>query len=141
MSLNEIWPRLHGASTHFPIALALVAGLFEALAIFVGDDGIKSTLRTAATFLVPIAAAGAVVSVVSGLGLAHGELLGAGSLRAHHLFVWPAFGLLVAVSTWRLIAGSNPSPRALVVYRIALWCDAALILAAGYWGGELALSH
>jgi len=141
MSLTEIWPRLHGASTHFPIAVALVAGLFEAVAIFVGNDVIQSHLRAAATFLVPVAAVGAVASVVSGLGIAHGELLGSGSLRAHHLFVWPAFGLLVAVSTWRLIAGSNPSPRALAVYRIALWCDAALILAAGYWGGELALSH
>jgi uncharacterized membrane protein len=141
MPLNEIWPRLHGASTHFPIALALVAGLFEAIAIFLGSEDLRNHLRTAAAFLLPLAAAGAVVSVISGLGLAHGETLGAGSLRAHHLFVWPAFGLLVAVSTWRLIAGSNPSPRALAFYRIALWCDAALILAAGYWGGELALSH
>ena len=141
MMLDDLWPRLHGASTHLPVALVPVAACFEVLALFVRGDELRRRLRASAALLVPLAAAGAVAAVVSGLGAAHGEVLGNGLLRQHHLFVWPAFGLLIAVAVGRMLMGADPSTRALLIYRIALFGNAALILAAGYWGGELILSH
>jgi uncharacterized membrane protein len=141
MTLNEIWPRLHGASTHFPVALVPLAACFEALALFVRGDEWRRRLRACAALLVPLAALGAIAAVVSGLGTAHGELLGSGSMRMHHLFVWPAFGLLVAIAMGRMLLGADAPARALAIYRVALFVNTALILGAGYWGGELVLSH
>jgi hypothetical protein len=141
MMLDDWWSRLHGASTHLPVALVPVAAGFEVLALFVRGDEWRRRLRASAALLVPLAALGAIGAVISGLGVAHGEVLGSGSLRLHHLFVWPAFGLLIAVAVGRMLMGSNASTRALTIYRVALCLNTALILAAGYWGGELVLSH
>ncbi len=135
------WPRLHGASTHLPVALVPVAALFEALSLIVRGAELRHRLAATSTLMVPLAALGSLISVVSGLGQSHGEWLGQGLLRSHHLFVWPAFALLIGLATWRWLVGPDPSPRALQVYRVALWINAGLILVAGYWGGELALSH
>src|SRR6266851_1465468 len=111
MILDDWWSRLHGASTHLPVALVPLAACFEVLALFVWRDEWRRHLRSAATLLVPFAAAGAVAAVVSGIGAAHGEILGSGSLRMHHLFIWPSFGLLIAIAVWRMLIGSNASPR------------------------------
>jgi len=141
MMTDDWWLRLHGASTHLPVALVPVAACFEVLALFVRGDELRRRLRASAALLLPLAALGAMAAVLSGLGAAHGEVLGSGFLRRHHYFVWPAFGLLIAVAVGRLMMGKQPSARALLIYRIALCANAALILAAGYWGGELVLSH
>ncbi len=141
MMTDDWWSRLHGASTHLPVALVPVAACFEALALFVRGDELRRRLRASAGLLLPLAALGAVASVISGLGTAHGEILGSGSLRMHHLFVWPAFGLLIALAVGRMLLGPDASVRAIWVYRLALGLNVILILAAGYWGGELVLSH
>jgi hypothetical protein len=135
------WPRLHGASTHLPVALVPVAALFEALSLIARDPEWRKRLGATSALLLPLAAFGSIASVVSGLGQSHGEWLGQGLLRSHHLFVWPAFALLIGLATWRLLAGPEPSALAKLIYRVALWINAGLILAAAYWGGELALSH
>ena len=141
MIVDDLWSRLHGASTHLPVALVPVAACFEVLALFVRGDELRRRLRASAALLVPLAAAGAVAAVISGLGAAHGDALGSGLLRQHHLFVWPAFGLLSAVAVGRQMMGADPSHRALLIDRLALCGNAALVLGAGYWGGELILSH
>jgi len=135
------WPRLHGASTHLPVALVPVAALFEALAMIARGPELRQRLGAASALMVPLAALGSFISVASGLGLARGEWLGQGLLRSHHFFVWPAFALLVGLATWRTLVGQHPSARSLLIYRVFLGINALLILAAGYWGGELALSH
>ena len=135
------WPRLHGASTHLPVALVPVAAFFDALSLIVRGPELRKKLGATSALMLPLAALGSIVSVFSGLGQSHGEWLGQGLLRSHHLFVWPAFALLMGLATWRWLVGPEPSPRALQVYRVALWINAGLILVAGYWGGELALSH
>ena len=141
MIFEEWWPRLHGASTHLPVALVPVAACFEVLALFVRGDELRRHLRSAAAFLLPLAAVGSIASVVSGFGLLRGEVLGQGALRTHHIFVWPAFALLIGLTTWRMLVGPEISSRTLIGYRCALVLNAALIVAAGFWGGELALSH
>lgn len=141
MITGDWWARLHGASTHLPVALLPVAACFEALALLVRGDDLRRRLRAGAALLLPLAALGAIAAVVSGFGMTHGEILGQGALRKHHLFVWPAFGLLVATAVGRALLGAEPSARALLVYRAALLLNALLILGAGYWGGELVLSH
>ncbi len=135
------WPRLHGASTHLPVALVPVAALFEVLSLLARRPDQRHRLGAVSALLVPLAALGSIVSVVSGLGLSHGEWLGQGLLRTHHLFVWPSFALLIGLATWRTLVGPEPSASALRVYRVLLGVNAGLILIAGYWGGELSLSR
>lgn len=141
MNAAELWPRLHGASTHFPVALVPVAAFFEMLSLVAPGKEWSKKLGAVSALLLPLAALGSIVSVVTGFGQTHGEWLGQGLLRWHHLFVWPAFTLLVGLATWRSLVGSDPSARALKVYRGTLLFNAGLILAAAYWGGELVLSH
>jgi hypothetical protein len=141
MMADDWWARLHGVSTHLPVALVPVAACFEALALFVRGDELRRRLRWCAMILLPLAAIGAIGAVVSGFGMTNGEFLGHGLLRKHHLFVWPAFGLLVATAVCRAMMGAEPSSRASIVYRLSLALTTALILGAGYWGGELVLSH
>lgn len=137
----EWWPRLHGASTHLPVALVPVAALFEALSLVARRPDLRQRLGAVSALLIPLAALGSIVSVVSGLGLSHGEWLGQGLLRTHHLFVWPSFALVVGLATGRTLAGPQPSAPALRAYRVLLAINAGLILGAGYWGGELSLSR
>ena len=66
--------------------------------------------------------------------------LGQGALRPHHLFVWPAFGLLIGLATWRLFTGPRSPRPQFVAYLVVTAAAAALMSAAGYWGGELALA-
>jgi hypothetical protein len=44
-----------------------------------------------------LAALGTVPAVLSGLIMTRGVVMGHGLLRLHHLFVWPAFALIVAL--------------------------------------------
>ena len=57
--------------------------------------------------------------------------------RRFQLIAWPAFGVLVALATWRSLAGPRPSRRAMGAYLGCAVLAAGLVSAAGYWGGEL----
>jgi mono/diheme cytochrome c family protein len=57
----------------------------------------------------------------------------------HHLFVWPAFGLCAALVVWRLIARRTFSRRSFTLYLAGLSAASALMMGAGYWGGEMLL--
>jgi mono/diheme cytochrome c family protein len=58
----------------------------------------------------------------------------------HHLFVWPAFALLVGLGAWRALVGDKASPRGFAIYLAVLFLTAGLMAGAGYWGGELILN-
>jgi uncharacterized membrane protein YoaK (UPF0700 family) len=86
-----------------------------------------------------LAAAGTVPAVVSGLVLSRGVVLGHADLRMHHLFVWPVFALVAALGTWRILGRGGSALPIPAVYLAAVGLATALMLAAGYWGGEMVL--
>jgi uncharacterized membrane protein len=131
------WAQVHGAAVHFPIAMIAAAVFCDAIAVFLWHHPAGAQWRTAGAFAVIAAALGTVPAVLSGLFLTRGSVLGSGALRWHHLFVWPAFGLIVAGAVWRSLTRSSLSRRACAGYVATLCIAAALISAAGYWGGEL----
>lgn len=134
-----LWAKLHGASVHFPIALAVAAALCEAAGgAWPASSPTKGHLRAAGKFAVVLGALGAFPAVASGLFLTRGETLGHDLVRLHHLFVWPAFAGLVGLGAWRVAMGEGPS-RGFFPYLLALFAVVALMGAAGYWGGELLL--
>ena len=135
-----IWPKLHGASVHFPVALTMAAALFEGLGVAWPASPRKAQFHAAGQFTVILGALGTFPAVLSGLVMTKGQVLGHDALLFHHLFVWPAFTALVGLGVWRAIVGDKASPRAFAVYLGVLFLTAGLMGGAGYWGGELLLN-
>jgi uncharacterized membrane protein len=136
-----LWPRLHGASVHFPIALAMAAALFEGLGfIWPASSPRKMQFQAAGYFTIILGALGTFPAVISGLLMTKGEVLGHDALLFHHLFVWPAFATLVGLGVWRAFVSDHASRRSFAVYIGVLFLTAGLMAGAGYWGGELILN-
>ena len=140
---NPLWAKMHGGTTHFPIALVIVSLLFDLAGSFVLDSPDKSRragFLAAGFYTLILGALGSLGAVLSGLVISHGQLWGRGNLARHHTFLWPAFGLLIALAIWRLLVGNRASQRGLRIYLAVSMITAALMGAAGYWGGELLLN-
>jgi uncharacterized membrane protein len=136
-----LWPKLHGASTHFPVAMAMAAALFDGLGYFWPKSSPRKTkLHAAGYFTIILGALGTFPAVLSGLFMTHGETLGHAALLFHHLFVWPAFAGLVGLGVWRMKVDDHASPRSFTLYLVLLFVTAGLMAGAGYWGGELILN-
>ena len=136
-----IWAKAHGAAVHFPIALALGSGAFDTAGFVLGERPRARELHVAGYWMIVVGALGSVPAVISGLLMTKGSLLGHGALRLHHLFVWPAFALLVALAVWRVCTGSQAPRRAFAYYLAVTAGMVGLMAAAGYWGGEMVLSR
>jgi hypothetical protein len=135
-----LWAKVHGATTHFPLALALCSGVFDGVGIALGDKPVARTLHAAGFWSLMVAAAGSIPAVFSGLALTKGDVLGHGALGWHHVFVWPAFALLVGSAAWRAAAGPAIGRGQLARYLFFVALVAASISIAGYWGGELLIA-
>jgi uncharacterized membrane protein len=140
---SSLWMKLHGATTHFPIALVMASMLLDLAGFLLPDNPDKSRrggFRSAGFYTLILASLGAVGAVISGLVMTHGKIWGRGDLARHHAFLWPALGLLLALAVWRLVVGNHASSRSLRIYLAVSMVTAALMSAAGYWGGELLLN-
>ena len=140
---NSLWVKMHGGTTHFPIALVMASVLFDLVGLVAPDNADKSRrsgFRAAGFYTLILGALGSLGAVLSGLVISHGQLWGRGNLARHHTYLWPAFGLLMALAVWRLVVGNHASSRGLRIYLAVSMVTAALMSAAGYWGGELLLN-
>jgi len=136
-----LWPRLHGVSTHFPLALTMAATLFEGLGFYLPETSRhQQNLRGAGYCAIVLGALGTIPAVLSGLVMARGETLGHDALLWHHLFVWPAFAGLVGLAVWRVLMNDKTSRRSFTFYLVVLFLTAVLMAGAGYWGGEMVLN-
>src|SRR5437879_206538 len=127
---NSLWVKMHGGTTHFPIALVMASALFDLVGSLVPDNPDKCRLagfRAAGFYALLLGAFGSLGAVVSGLVISRGQLWGRGNLAHHHSFIWPAFGLLIALAVWRLVVGGHASNRAFKLYLGAALLTAALM--------------
>jgi len=131
---------MHGATVHFPIALVLCSGVLDALGLFLPRKASRHGLRAAGYWTMLFGALGTAPAVVSGLVMSRGVMLGHDTLRLHHLFAWPSFALIVGLATWRVLAGDT-TRQVPAGYLSGVGLAAVLVMAAGYWGGELTLGH
>src|SRR5258708_4001326 len=109
---NSLWAKMHGGTTHFPIALVMVSTLFDLISVSVSENAEKSrraSFHAAAFYTLIAAALGTLGAVASGLVMVHGQVLGHGNLARHHIFLWPAFGLLMGLAVWRLVVRDRAS--------------------------------
>ena len=137
---KEFWLRVHGGSTHFPIVLLFVSVLFDLLSLCWPDRSARRGLRFAGFCAAFFAVSGTFVAVASGLLISNWRTLGSGSLLRHHIFVWPVFGLSIALVVWRLLMRERAPSRAFGIYLAGMLVASVLVFVAGYWGGELALA-
>ena len=134
------WDKLHGAMTHFPIALLLFSTACDFVSVTLNKLSMARDLRIVSFYGLTFAALASLGAVISGIALTKGDLWGRGNFAWHHRFVWPAFALLVALAVWRLVAREAMSRTGLWVYLILMLLASGLVAAAGYFGGELLLS-
>jgi uncharacterized membrane protein len=141
--MNSIfWSRLHGGATHFPIALIFAAALFDGLSFFLrGRQNPHPEFRVLGYWLALLGAVSSFGAVFSGLALSNWNTGGSGLVWRHHLFVWPAFAVMVALGTWRSLVRPDVSGRPFALYLIAMIVGCAFIAIAGYFGGEMLLGH
>ncbi len=140
---NSFWARMHGGTTHFPVALMMASVAFDTAGFLLKTNPPSprsAGLHAAGFYALLLGALGSLGAVVSGLMLTRGDVWGRGNLQRHHLFLWPAFALLIALAVWRLAVRDRASRRAFGIYLTASLATAGLIGAAGYWGGELLLN-
>jgi mono/diheme cytochrome c family protein len=127
------WAKLHGASTHFPLALVVLSLACDSAArLFPRARG----LAAVGAWTLLVGALGTLPAIASGLVLTRGHLLGHDVIRLHHLFVWPATLLTLCMAA-RRVWRPTVAPLDLAGMGIA----AVLMLGAGYWGGELMLAQ
>jgi uncharacterized membrane protein len=136
------WSRLHGGATHFPIALLFAATFFDALGFFLrGHQNPHPELGVVGYWLALLGALSSFGAVFTGLALSNWSTGGGGLLWRHHIFVWPAFALLVATGTWRCLVRPETSRQAFALYLCTMALGCGSIAAAGYFGGEMLLAH
>ncbi len=134
---NVVWARMHGGATHFPIALLMVSVAFDVAGFWCSSDPRRREFYALGFYSLLIAAAASPAAVLSGLALSRGQLLGTGALAMHHLFVWPAFGLMIGLAVWRLVVRERASQRARGGYLALATLTFVAMMTAGYWGGEM----
>src|SRR6516164_6195338 len=134
------WDQLHGAMTHFPIALLLFSTVCDFASVILHKLSFARELRRVSLYGVAVSAVASVGAVVSGIALTKGNMWGRGDLGWHHRFIWPAFGLLVALAVWRLMVRDEMSRTGFYVYLFLMFLTSGLMAAAGYFGGELLIS-
>jgi uncharacterized membrane protein len=135
------WSRMHGGATHFPIALVFAGALFDMLSLLPNRIAGKYEFGVLGYWLIILGALGSFGAVLSGLALSKWTVGGKGLVLWHHLFVWPAFTLIVGLGTWRFLVGAKPPQYAFVVYLVTLLVSCGLIGVAGFFGGEMLLGQ
>ena len=138
---QTLWARMHGGATHFPIASLIVSVVFDYAGFWWRNESGRREFRAFGFYSLLIAAAASPVAVISGIALSKGKLMGSGALLLHHLFIWPAFGVLVGLAVWRLVVREGASRIASRGYLILVTMAAAAMMGAGYWGGEMILGQ
>jgi uncharacterized membrane protein len=134
---SDTWAAVHGATTHFPTALAWSGAACDLAALLGRGRPWTATVRRTGGAAMIAAAVAAVPVAASGLVLARGDLWGVGALRWHHVFVWPALGLIVTAGAWRTLTWRSLTPGWHAAYVMLAVAIAGLLAGAGFWGGEL----
>ena len=113
--------------------------IFDVLALRLRDDATRRAFHSAGVAMAFAGVLGGCAAVIVGLAMTHGNMLGSGEEKLHHLFVWPGFIISIVLVAWRLIPRRQISPGSLRTYLVGMFIASTLMLGAGYWGGEMLL--
>jgi mono/diheme cytochrome c family protein len=134
-----IWQKIHGGSTHFPIVLLMASVVFDLVARRSRDEALRRGLHAAGLGSAVVGMLGGIGAVAVGLIMTRGRVLGGGFEKLHHLFVWPAVVLAALLVGWRLWRSGRIPERGFGIYLAGMSVASALMVGAGYSGGEMLL--
>lgn len=137
----KLWQHAHGASIHFPIALIIVALLFDAGALLFKKDH----WRTVSFWCLLIAAGLSVPACLSGLwgqlGWGGGEKWDAESINKHRNLALISSGVMLALALWRTLVKDRLSPRLQWVYLVLELIAVGIVGYTGFVGGYVARGY
>jgi len=136
----SFWQRIHGGSTHFPIVLLLASAVFDFIAWRSREDALRRGLHAAGFGSAASGVLCGMAAVIAGLFMTRGRMLGSGYEKLHHLFVWPALALSIVLVGWRRFARAPIPQRRFGLYLAGMFLSSALMVGAGYSGGEMLLA-
>lgn len=131
------WPEMHGALTHFPVAMLIAAAVFE----LVAHVRKNSTAHVASLWLLTTAVVMAVPTLFT--GWMTGNKLFGGSpsppviLVQHRLMAFVTSGLALLLLLWRLRTRDQLAGRALAASVALLLVSAGTVGITGYLGGKM----
>jgi Predicted membrane protein len=137
-----LWQHVHGATTHFPIAMAVTSIAFDLGALLFK----KESWRTVAFWLLIIAAIGVVPAITSGLfyiyrdpkGMEHAQMMGdIATVLSHRNVSLFAGALLIFLALWRVGMKDRLKGISLGIYLLLAVIMVGGIGYAGYLGGYL----
>ncbi len=105
----SIWSKLHGAATHFPIALVFVSAFCDAASLACRGEDLRRGLRFTGTVTIVLATLGGFGAAFTGLIMTRWKVWGHATLLRHHQFVWPALALMTALTVWRILPRGKAS--------------------------------
>lgn len=137
----KLWQHVHGASVHFPVALAIVSALFDLGALAFKRD----TWRTVGFWCLIAAAVVSIPAVLSGLAGQLGwfgiEKWEAGKLIQHRNLAFVCSGALLVLSAWRIAARDRASVGLRVVQLLIALVGAVAAGWTGYVGAYVARGY
>ncbi len=134
------WDKLHGAMTHFPIALLLFSTACDFVSVTFKKLPFARELRSVSFYGLAVAALASLGAVVSGIALTKGDMWGRGDLRLASPI--RLAGVRASGGFGRLEAGGEGRDgwRKTVPVSDLDALASGFVAAAGYFGGELLLS-
>ena len=137
----KLWQHVHGASVHFPVALAVVSALFDLGALALRRD----TFRTVGFWCLIAATVVAVPALLSGLAGQLGwfgiEKWEAENLIRHRNLAFVCSGALLVLSVWRIAARDRASTGARVLQILIAVAAATSAGWTGYLGAYVARGY
>lgn len=124
---------LHKLLNHFPIALTLIAVIYDSWAVY----SRRPEMHQTGYGLTLWAAVGALASVVSGLDLAGGSQYSKGAVTGHAGFGIAFAIVITAVAVVRYSARAREQKGYRIVWLIVEWAAAGLVIATAITGHKL----
>ena len=134
------WPRLHAALNDLPVALLLVAVMFDLLAAVTK----RQSFRQIGVWTMLVGAVGGAVAVLSGLQaeeyISHGDAVHR-VMETHELLGLITLGIFGVLTLWRIVREHRMGPLERTLSLVFSLGGVGVLVATGVYGGKLVFDH
>jgi uncharacterized membrane protein len=138
--LGYDWPRLHAALNDLPIALLLVAVMFDVVAAVTK----RQSFRQIGVWTMLVGAVGGAVAVLSGLQaeehISHGDAVHR-VMETHEQLGLITLGVFGVLTLWRIVRERRMGPRERALSLVFSLGGVGVLVATGVYGGKLVFEH
>ena len=138
--LGYDWPRLHAALNDLPIALLLMAVLFDLLALATR----RQSFRQVSFWALVVGAVGGAAAVLSGLEaeehISHGDAVHR-VMETHEMLGFVTLGVFGILALWRIVRERRMGTGERAFGVVLSIVGAGVLFATGFYGGKLVFEH